>query len=158
MALAGNVLAVGAYQDDDGGTASNRGAVYIFVDSDNDKSWSDETPTKISDTLTTFSLDNNDQFGISVALVGNILAVGADLDDDGGSESGAVYIFVDSDNDKNWAEETPIKISDTLTTFSLSNSDKFGASVALTSNVLVVGALGDDDGGNNRGAVYTFRP
>ena len=156
VALAGNVLAVGANGDDDDG--SNRGAVYIFVDSDNDKNWSEETPTKISDTLTTFSLNNIDVFGASVALAGNVLAVGANGDDDGGTNSGAVYLFVDSDNDKNWSEETPTKISNALSTLSLDSGDTFGRSVALAGNVLAVGADEDDDGGTNRGAVYIFRP
>ena len=155
VALAGNVLVVGAYFDDDGGR--NRGAVYVFTDTDND-GWADETPDKLSDSLTTLSLDNDDLFGASVALAGNILAVGASADDDGGTDRGAVYLFIDSDNDKNWAEETPIKISDTLTTFSLDNGDSFGASVTVIGNVLVVGANGDDDGGTSRGAVYVFRP
>ena len=154
VALAGRMLVVGAYFDDDGGT--NRGAVYLFTDSDND-GWADATPDKLSDTLTTFSLDDDDSFGSSVALVGNVLAVGANRDADGGTDRGAVYVFVDTDND-GWADATPDKLSDSLATLSLDNLDFFGASVALVGNILVIGANFDDDGGTDRGAVYTFWP
>jgi len=90
-------LAVGAILDDDGGT--DRGAVYVlFMKSDGTvKSFQ-----KISDTEGGFTgiLDNNDQFGFSIANMGDLdgdgvqdLAVGAIVDDDGGVNFGAVWIL-----------------------------------------------------------------
>ena len=43
-----------------------------------------------------YTLDSDDNFGISLALLGNSdgtleLVVGADVDDDGGTNAGAVY-------------------------------------------------------------------
>ena len=72
---------------------------------------------------------DNDFFGQSVAISGNILAVAAEGDDDNGSSSGSVYLY----DLANSNEETKIKASNgTL-------SDFFGTSVALSGNTLAVG-------------------
>jgi len=90
-------MAVGAFLDDDGGV--NRGAVWIlFLNTDGTvKSYQ-----KISDTQGGFTgtLDNNDQFGVTAASLGDLngdgvgdLIVGAQGDDDGGFNRGAVWIL-----------------------------------------------------------------
>ena len=90
-------MAVGAFLDDDGGV--NRGAVWIlFLNTDGTvKSYQ-----KISDTQGGFTgtLDNNDQFGVTAASLGDLngdgvgdLVVGAQGDDDGGFNRGAVWIL-----------------------------------------------------------------
>jgi len=159
-----NDLVVGAELDDDGG--SNRGAIYIlFLNSDGTV----KSHQKISDTDGGFTgvLDNNDHFGTSVSNLGDLdgdgvndLAVGAELDDDGAGNRGALYIlFLNSDG----TVKSHQKISDTEGGFTgvLDNSDQFGNSVANLGdldgdnvNDLAVGATGDDDGGNLRGAVW----
>jgi hypothetical protein len=95
-------LAVGAYFDGDGGT--NRGAVYILFLNNN---CTVKDFQKISDTAGLFSgvLDDGDRFGHSCAGIGDLdadgvpdLAVGAPYDDDGGMDSGAVWIlFLNTD-------------------------------------------------------------
>ena len=91
-----NDLAAGAYGDDDGGT--DRGAVdIIFMNTDG----SVDSTVEINDSTTNGpTLENSDQFGISVANIGDLdgdgvndLAVGANLDDDGGANRGAVHIM-----------------------------------------------------------------
>ncbi|MDP6699031.1 MAG: integrin alpha, partial [Candidatus Latescibacteria bacterium] len=157
-------LAVGAKGDSDGGTY--RGAVWILFlnSSGNTKSY-----RKISDTAGTFTgtLDDNDYFGSSVASVDDLdgdgvadIAVGARLDDDGGTSRGAMWIlFLNS----NGTTKSYQKISDTAGTFTgtLNNSDRFGKSVASMGDLdgdgitdIAVGATGDDDGGSSRGAMW----
>ena len=92
-----NDLAVGAFHDDDGGF--QRGAVWIlFLNTDGTV----KSHQKISDTQGGFTgvLNNNDQFGISVASIGDFngdgvgdMVVGAQLDDDGGFNRGAFWIL-----------------------------------------------------------------
>ena len=157
-------LAVGANLDDDGGT--DRGAVYVLSLN------SDATVNsfqKISNTEGNFTanLIDNDQFGSSVASLGDFngdgttdLVVGAPLDDDGGMDRGAVYVlFLNSDATVNSFQ----KISDTQGNFNgtLDNSDGFGLSVASLGDFnrdgttdIVVGAHFDDDGGPEKGAIY----
>ena len=125
---------------------------------------------KISDTQGGFTgiLDNEDLFGFSVASlgdldgdgVGDFGGVGAHFDDDGGQDGGAVWIlFLNTDG----TVKSHQKISDTAGGFtgSLDDHDLFGRSVASLGDLdgdgvtdLGVGAIWDDDGGENRGAVW----
>ncbi|MCH7703457.1 MAG: FG-GAP repeat protein, partial [Planctomycetes bacterium] len=124
---------------------------------------------KISDTEGGFTgtLDNGDYFGISTASLGDLdgdgvddLAVGSRNDGDGGPGRGAVWIlFLNADG----TVKSHQKISDTQGGFTgtLGNYNYFGSSLALLSDLdgdgigdLAVGAVGDDDGGENRGAVW----
>ena len=157
-------LAVGSRRDDDGG--SQRGAVWIlFLNSDGTV----QGHQKISDTQGNFTatLENENFFGYSVTNIGDLngdgvvdIAVSACLDDDGGTNKGAVYIlFLDS----NGTVQSHQKISDIQGGFLgvLNNDDLFGVSVATIGDLnsdgvvdIVVGARGDDTGGADRGAVY----
>ncbi len=87
VALSGDTALVGAYGDDDSGTAS--GSAYIFVKPT--YNWATGTETaklKASDTVI------HDQFGLSVALFNDTALIGAVGDDDGGTNSGSAYLFV----------------------------------------------------------------
>ncbi len=163
-------LAVGAWGDDDGG--GNRGAVWIlFLNADGTV----KAEQEISDTAGGFlgTLDNSDEFGRSAGALGDLdldgvvdLAVGAPLDDDGGSDKGAVWVlFLNTDGTVK-AEQ---KISETAGGFlgTLDGGDRFGSSAAYLGDLdadgvadLAVGAVGDDDGGSgflaNRGAVWVL--
>ena len=159
-------LAVGAQLDDDGGF--NRGAVWVlFLNPDGTV----KTHQKISDTEGGFTgtLDNADQFGVSVAALGDLdgdgvgdLAVGAYADADGGPSRGAVWVlFLNPDG----TVKTHQKISDTEGGFTgiLHDGDLFGSSLAALGDLdgngvgdLAVGAYGDNDGGRGRGAVWVL--
>jgi len=155
----GNILAVGAYQDDVGGTG--RGAVYLYNLNAADLTQAPVYRQKIDDAHPGFALANSDQFGRSVALnaTGDILAVGALTDATGGAERGAVYLFnLDTSNLATQATYR-YKIAHGLpVALSLTNSDRFGQSVALNGlgDILAVGAYLDDTGGTDRGAAYIF--
>jgi len=160
-------IAVGAIGDDDGG--SGRGAVWILFLNANGTVKGHQ---KISSSTGGFggALSNGDEFGSALASPGDLdgdgvrdLIVGAQLDDDGGTDRGAVWIlFLNA----NGTVKDETKISDATAGFSgsLSDSDLFGVSVGKIGDIdgdnipdFVVGAIGDDDGGTDRGAVYVFR-
>ncbi len=157
VSLSGDTLAVGASEED-----TWKGAVYIFTR--NDISWTEQAYLKAPNPVI------QDYFGISVALSGDTLAVGAYLEDSSteganaipdtnGSNSGAVYVFVR--NDTTWTQQSFIK------PFNTTDNDQFGKSVALSGDVLVVGSAredsniaGIDQGWNDKqkdyGAVYVY--
>ena len=159
-------LAVGVFRDDDGG--SDRGAIWIlFLNTDGTV----KSEQKISDTQGGFggSLDNGDQFGTSVADIGDLdgdgvtdLAVGANGDDDGGPDRGAVWVLFMNCDGTVKAEQ---KISDSAGGFAgvLDDTDLFGWGVAGPGDLdsdgtldLTVAARQDDDGGPNRGALWVL--
>ncbi|MBT6484287.1 MAG: hypothetical protein HOK71_06420, partial [Planctomycetaceae bacterium] len=115
---------------------------------------------KIAHGTSGLDLTNGDFFGRSVALSdsGSLLAVGALGDDTGGSQRGAVYLLTLDPADLAAAPTLNNKITHGTSGLSLANRDFFGGSVALndSGSLLAVGAVGDNSGGDNRGAVYLF--
>ena len=159
-------LAVGANLDDTGGT--DRGAVYVlFMNTDGTV----KSNQKIADNTGGFNvtLTDSDQFGVSVAGVGDLdndgvedLAVGANLDDTGGTDRGAVYVLL---MNTNGTVKSNQKIADNTGGFNVTfaGNDRFGTSVASLGDLdndgvedLAVGAIFDDTGGPNRGAMYVL--
>ena len=154
----GTQLAVGAPYDDDGGL--NRGAVYLYTVGGSSWGRTVTQAVKLSDSYTSVSLDDGDEFGSSVSLSGNgtQLAVGAPRDDDGGIDRGAVYLYTVGGSSWGRTVTQAVKLSDSHASVSLDSDDRFGKSVSLSGNgtQLAVGALRDDDGGRFRGAVYLY--
>ena len=134
--LDGDTLTVGAPGENTGQQGS--GAVYVFV-RDDAGAWSQEALLKPA----TIGLD--DGFGSSVALVGNLLAVGAPgersdaIGINGGDSneaapgSGAVYLF-ERTAAGIWQQIAYVKASNTGT------GDGFGSAVALDGDTLITGA------------------
>lgn len=124
---------------------------------------------KISDIEGNFNgiLSNEDRFGWEIASLGDLdgdriedLVIGARNDDDGGYDRGAVWIlFMNADKTvKDYS-----KISSLTNNFAgvLSDEDRFGYAVASIGDLdgdnitdIAVGARNDDDGGNDKGAVW----
>ena len=173
LSAGGTKLAVGAKYDDDGGY--NRGAVYLYTIGTSDASnakWGSKVTQALklshgaSLSSGTVSLDNYDSFGhgVSLSADGSKLAVGAVLDDDGGYNRGAVYLYIVGGSGATWGSTVTqaVKLSHGASlssgTVSLDDSDYFGRSVSLSGDgtKLAVGTPDDDDGGSNRGAVYLY--
>lgn len=157
-------LVVGAPLDDDGGT--DRGAAWVLFMNDDGTV---DIEQKISDTEGTFDgvLEDDDRFGSAVAELGDLngdgildIAVGAPLDDDGGTDRGAIWIlFMNADGTVQFTQ----KISDTNGGFSdtLEDNDQFGGAIANIGDLnndlipeIAVGARLADDGGADRGAIW----
>ncbi len=172
VAVSGDTIAVAARAEDSGATgvngnqannsAANAGAVYVFVR--NEGAWTQQAYLKASNT------GAEDFFGISIALSGDSLIVGAYTEDGGGigvnpasneavTDSGAAYVFVR--NGTTWTQQAYFKAS------SPGASDYFGWKVAISGDTAVVGAIGEDGGGagvnppvsesiTNSGAAYVY--
>ena len=132
IAATADKIIVGAYADD------TKGSVYVY----NANNLS-ATPTK----LTAFDGAESDYFGYTVSATNDKIFVGAYGDDDNGEMSGSVYVY-----DVNNLSATPTK----LTAFDGAVSDYLGLSVAATDDKIFVGAIGDDDNGENSGSVYVY--
>ena len=156
LSVSGSKIYVGASGDDDGGRRA--GAVYILNDTNSDGDYADSGErVKLSNSTEGLSLTGNDFFGSSLFVSGSKLYVGASGDDDGGRNAGAVYILEDKNNDNDYADSGEnIKINNATAGISLGRNDYFGSSIFVSGSKLYVGAVGDDDGVSNSGAVYVL--
>ena len=93
-------------------------------------------------------LQPGDQFGSSVSLSGDWLAVGAPVGDGKVQDSGVVYLF--RFDGETWAPKGKLEATDAT------RGGRFGFSVSLHGNTLAVGAPGDSGRGSSAGAVYVF--
>ncbi|MCX7421441.1 MAG: FG-GAP-like repeat-containing protein [Planctomycetia bacterium] len=157
-------LAVGASNDATGQLGA--GAVYVLrLNADGTV----KSSTKIASGLNGGpTLANSDQFGTSVASLGDLdgdgvtdLAVGAINDSSAGTQRGVVYVLrLNADGTVKGSTKIA---SGTNGGPTLANFDLFGSSVAAIGDLdgdgvtdLAVGAFGDSAGAN-RGAVYVLR-
>ena len=143
-AFSGDTVVIGASETDDAGSSS--GSVYVFErDQGGAGMWGEVRKITASDAAP------GDLFGFSVAISGNTLVVGAPTNDDAGSDSGSIYVFErDLGGVGMWGEVKKVSASDAAA------DDRFGESVTISGDTIVVGAVGDDDGGSNSGSTYVF--
>ncbi len=136
VSVSGNVCIVGAKSDSDNGVSS--GSAYIFRYDGGE--WIEEQKLTASDA------DSWDNFGVCVSMNPDVCLVGAWGND---SYAGAAYVFRYSE--PNWVQEAK------LVAFDQAEYDWFGESVAIDGDICIVGAVGDDDGGEQSGSAYVFR-
>lgn len=132
VAVSGNLVVAGAAKDDTGNTDS--GTAYIF---------------RADTGALLFTLSNptpgfGDDFGFTVAIDGNLVAVGARGETTVISRAGAVHIF---------AADTGQFVR-TITNPHAANGDQFGSAVALKGDTLVVGTPTDEQGASDSGRAY----
>jgi hypothetical protein len=137
VTISGDTIIVGARNHDVGGN-SLQGSAYVFVQSG--ASWTQQQQLIASDGA---AFDN---FGISVAISGDTIIVGAFQDDVGGNtDQGSAYIFV-----CNWTEQPQLTASDGAA------PDNFGVSVALSNDTAVIGAMRSTVSASQQGSAYVF--
>jgi hypothetical protein len=139
VSISEGLVIVGAYRDDNNGIIS--GSAYIFERSGS--SWSQVAK------LTDSGGGDWDSFGAGVSISGGYAIVGAYGDDDNGNNSGSAYIFERSGSSWNQVAK--------LTAIDGDSGDFFGYSVSISEGLVIVGAHGDRDNGNDSGAAYIFQ-
>ncbi len=140
VAISSTRVVVGAYSDNT--NANNGGSAYIY-------DLSSGTPNVPTATLNNPSPEIDDLFGMSVAISGTRVVVGADRDNTGTSDAGSAYVY-DLDSG------TPAVPVHTLNNPSPEVSERFGFSVAISDSWVVVGAYLDDTNANNAGSAYFY--
>jgi len=175
VAISGNTIAVGAYNEGsnatgvDGDGSNNlltySGAAYVFAREGT--TWTQQAYVKPTNT------GGGDGFGNSVALFGDTLVVGnagedshglgftADPTSNAAQGSGAIYVY--SRNGSTWSPQVYVKASNA------EGGDGFGCSVAVNATHVVAGACAEDSsavgiGGDQAsnaapgsGAIYVMR-
>ncbi len=131
----GDSIIAGAYRDGPLGVQS--GSAYIFERSVGQ--WSQAKKLIASDGQA------GDNFGVSVAIAGELAAAGSFA----GAATGRVYLFEKLTGQ--WTETGSLLAGDGQP------ADHFGAALAFDGLTLIVGATGDDDRGMDAGAAYLFQ-
>jgi hypothetical protein len=131
VAVSGDVALIGAYADEPGGSA------YVFRY--DGSAWVQEARLTADDAAA------GDQFGFSVAVNGNVAAIGAYAKEPGGS----AYVF--RYDGSGWAQEAKLTADDAA------GGDGFGSSVSIDGPVAVIGAPYDDGDAFDTGSAYVFR-
>jgi hypothetical protein len=147
IAISGDTVVVGAVGDDIGAN-TDQGSAYVFVKPPG--GWGNMTQTA---KLTASDGAAGDWFGNSVAISGDTVVVAAAAADIGANtDQGSAYVFVKPPG--GWGNMTETA---KLTASDGADSDQFGASVAISGDTVVVGAVGDDIGANtDQGSAYVF--
>ncbi len=155
------------------GSNNGEGRAFHYQYDTEDEEWS------LIDEFVASNADDNDRFGEAVSILRHRVAIGAPQEDsnatgpssdpllgtDGGlgADSGAVYIFTRDDiSDQTWEESAYLKAQE-------SGAMAFGSTVALSANMLAVGAPAEDSDATgiddqsfdltnltNSGAAYVF--
>jgi subtilisin family serine protease len=138
VGVSGSTALIGAYGDDDNGSAA--GSAYVFgFDGAN---WAEEQKLLPADG------DGGDTFGRAVALSDELAVMGAYRDEDNGSVAGAAYVFGLDGSD--WIEQRKLLPADGAA------GDSFGYAVAASGTTAVIGAFKDDDHGLTSGSAYVY--
>ncbi|MDH3327352.1 MAG: cadherin-like beta sandwich domain-containing protein, partial [Gammaproteobacteria bacterium] len=150
VAISGDIIAVGAYRDDNSqngithgtsnssdNSSTDSGAVYVFKRTNG--VWAQEAFIKPSATAADM------RFGGAIAMDGNTLIVGAEREN---GELGAAYIFVRSASGT-WSQQQ--KLSEPV-----SSKARFGDRVAIHSDTVLVGVPLDSTNASGSGRVFVY--
>ena len=140
VAISGNRVVVGALGDRTG--AFEAGSAYVYDLAGGNPA----TPVLVLNNPTPAL---SDYFGISVAIAGTTVVVGASGDDTGVSNAGSAYVY-------DLTSETPSVPVTTLNNPAPADFDSFGGSVAVAGTRIVVGAPYDDTGASDAGSAYVY--
>lgn len=132
VALQGEYAVVGAWGEEEG-----RGAAYVYQLQGSD--WIEQAR------LVAGNRAAEDRFGGAIAIDGNHILIGAPQP----AGRGAAYIFARGQN--GWQQQLQLSANEAAA------GDAFGHAVALAGDYAFVAAPGDDDRGEDAGAVYVFK-
>ncbi|KAF5087824.1 FG-GAP repeat protein [anaerobic digester metagenome] len=139
VAVRGGLIVVGARNADPDGA----GAIYLFRESS--EGWEEIAKVAPPDGKA------DDNFGFTVAMAGDTIAVGARRADlPGAKDAGAAYVFSLHGNS--------VDLVTKLTAGDARAGDQFGQAIALAGDLIAVGAnRADTEEGADTGAIYLFR-
>lgn len=145
VSISGDYIIVGA-KEDDISVNPNAGSASIFKRNTSTNVW------EFQQMLTDNNINSSELFGNSVSINGGYAVVGVPQDTENAVFGGAAQIFKLNTNTNVW------EAYGTLVNPSQADNDKFGYSVDMTDDFIIVGAHNDDEGSNfDNGSVTIFK-
>ena len=139
VVITDNYLAVSARQED-GSAISNSGRAYVYTNSGGTYG---SVQTFVSPNATA-----NNYYGESLSLTDSYLVVGAPSESPTGAASGRVYVYTNSGGTYGSVQ--------TFVSPNAETAGRFGISVAVTDDYLIVGAQGEDAPSDGEGRAYYY--
>jgi hypothetical protein len=155
VAISGNYAIIGCVRATDNGTGTGRWSGRAYIIKTTDGSWTDAVLVHTLNNPNAYDTQEYDSFGVSVAISGNYVIVGAHEEDDaGGLSSGKAYIF-------DVTTGALVHTLDNPNPVVAGSADEFGRVVVMSGNYAVVGAPNEEasyDEGvvGNTGKAYIF--
>jgi predicted amidohydrolase len=140
VAVSGDTVVVGCPRSDESGALFDSGSADVFVRKEG--VWSQQQQ------LTADDVERGVLFGASVAVSGDLVAVGSPLSDDAGFRSGSAYVF--ARHGGIWIQQQKLMASDAAA------DDEFGYSVGISSETTVIGTPFAHNAGGGSGLAYVF--
>ncbi|CBW26783.1 putative cell wall-anchored protein [Halobacteriovorax marinus SJ] len=101
--------------------------------------------------FTASDAETGDQFGNNISISGSNILISASMDDDSGTNAGAVYLLRIDPATGNYIENK-------ITASDGAANDNFGSGLSISGENILVGAYRDDDTASNSGSAYLYRP
>ncbi|MFH1973798.1 MAG: thrombospondin type 3 repeat-containing protein [Patescibacteria group bacterium] len=87
-----------------------------------------------------------DRFGTSISISGDKALIGTPLDDTGATDAGSAYLY----------DATTGALLQTFNNPTPAAADKFGYSVSISGDKVLIGAISDDTGATDAGSAYLY--
>ena len=141
MNESGNIVVIGAPYNDGGG--NNSGRVRVF-------SWNGSSWIQLGSDINGDSAE--DQFGCSVSIngLGNIIAIGANLNDANGLNSGRVKVYY-------WNGSSWIQLGRSIDGEAAGDESGLSVSINYNGNIIAIGAPKNDGTATNSGHVRIYK-
>ncbi len=139
VSMDGDTVIIGA-QRDRINQSNDAGSAYVFIMSQG--IWNQQAK------LVAFDVTASDNFGSSVAVLGDTAIVGADGKDLPATNAGAAYVFIRSET--TWSPQAKLVAPDA------GSLDRFGCSIAIENDIAIIGATGANGVSSNSGAAYVY--
>jgi hypothetical protein len=133
----GDVLAIGAIGND--GNGSNSGHVRVFT-------WSGSVWIQRGADIDGEAAEDQSGYSVSLSANGDILAIGATLNDGNGSNSGHVRVFT-------WTGAAWVQRGGDIDAETAGDQSGWSVSLSANGDILAIGARFNDGNGNNSGHV-----
>ncbi len=136
----GNRVAIGAINNDEGG--DNSGHVRIYE-------WDGSAWAQLGDDIDGEATDDRFGHAVSLSADGSIIAIGADQDDENGSNTGYASIY-------EWDGTDWVQLGDNINGENI--GDRFGRAISLSDDgsIVAIGADRNDGNGNDAGHIRIY--
>ena len=142
----GTIIAVGSKKNDGDTVNSDRGHVQVYTYDSASTQW-----VQLGQDIDGENTGDKSGHSVSLSSDGTILAIGSINNDDGGNNSGHVRVYNYNSTNKQW-----VQLGQDIDGENTGDNSSYSVSLSSDGTILAIGAINNDDGGNNSGHVRVY--